>query len=626
MLVVANPLLDKDGRYAGALGMITDITERKQAEEAAQRYTERLSLLRQIEQGILRAESPEAVATVVLDYLQKLAPLEYASIALMDYEAKEVHEIAVYKRGERTPGTRTPFAAVGSAMEKAEVTRRGEIFIMDTATYAKESPVIRGVFENGVRYIANVPLLAQGELIGALCLGASTGEGLPAEVLDLAQETAAPLAIAIQQARLFDAERQRSGELSRSNTLIASLARMAVRVQKSLDPQQVMETLGAELKSLEIDSVVALSEPQEFALSVRYVSFDRTVVELLERLTGEPMHGFRVPRERVPVYGELVRRKEPLYVRDVIPLAEASLSHLPSALIERTIELIGLVQGSSVILLPLTVEDRVLGFLAVVGKDLREDAVPAFSIFASQVAICLENARLFEELRVAQNSLGSLSRQLVEAHETERRTLARELHDEIGQLLTGLNLSLEACLRSDGDGIKARLSKGLALSSELLGRVRDLSLALRPAMLDDLGLVPTLLWHFEQFTGQTGVRVAFERSHLEGRLDPKIETAAYRIIQEALTNVARHAKVHEATVRLWADEQVMGMQIQDHGLGFDAQSVLSRCTTSGLIGMRERTTALGGHLVVESRPGTGTCVTAELPHDEGHQPIDEGEP
>jgi signal transduction histidine kinase len=132
-------------------------------------------------------------------------------------------------------------------------------------------------------------------------------------------------------------------------------------------------------------------------------------------------------------------------------------------------------------------------------------------------------------------------------------------------------------------------------------------------MLDDLGLVPTLLWHIEHYTAQTRVRVHFRHSGLETRrFSAEVETAAYRIVQEALTNVARHARVVEATVRLWTHEALLSIQVEDSGSGFDSQAALASSDTSGLAGMRERAVLLGGQLTVESAPGDGTRLTAEL--------------
>jgi signal transduction histidine kinase len=128
-------------------------------------------------------------------------------------------------------------------------------------------------------------------------------------------------------------------------------------------------------------------------------------------------------------------------------------------------------------------------------------------------------------------------------------------------------------------------------------------------MLDDLGLVPALFWHIEHYTVQTQVRVSFKHSGVEGRrFEPEVETAAYRIVQEGLTNVARHASVDEATVRVWTQQHMLNVQIEDKGKGFEFEKILG---TSGLAGMRERTQLLGGQLLVESN-GSGTRLTAEL--------------
>lgn len=206
-----------------------------------------------------------------------------------------------------------------------------------------------------------------------------------------------------------------------------------------------------------------------------------------------------------------------------------------------------------------------------------------------------------------------LSRRLMEVQEAERRKIALELHDEIGQVLTGLKLSLEIGSRLPAEEVGANLEQARALVNDLMARVRKLSLDLRPAMLDDLGLLPTLLWHIEHYTAQTQVRVNFRHSGLERRrFAPDVETAAYRLVQEALTNVARHAQTSEATVRLSTHRQTLLIEVEDRGSGFDVESALLTTETSGLAGMRERAVLLGGQLKVESRPGNGTRLTAEF--------------
>ncbi len=210
--------------------------------------------------------------------------------------------------------------------------------------------------------------------------------------------------------------------------------------------------------------------------------------------------------------------------------------------------------------------------------------------------------------------LRTLSRRLLDVQESERRFIARELHDEIGQLLTGLKLSLEMTTRLPADAVEANRQQAQALVTELMERVSRLSLELRPTMLDDLGLLPALVWHLNRYTTRTDVKVDFKHRGVEGRrFAPEVESSAYRIAQEALTNVARHAGVNEVRVRLWSERQKLGIQIEDHGCGFDPKPTLAAGISGGISGMRERAALLGGQLTIESAPGAGTRLMVELP-------------
>lgn len=210
--------------------------------------------------------------------------------------------------------------------------------------------------------------------------------------------------------------------------------------------------------------------------------------------------------------------------------------------------------------------------------------------------------------------LEAASRRLLEVQEAERRHIACELHDEIGQLLTGLKLQLEIGSRQSDRELRKTVGEALAQVKELTAQVRNLSLSLRPAMLDDLGLLPALLWHFERYTAATAVRVEFEHQGLGRRFPAELETAAYRIVQEALTNVARYAAVDLATVRVWSDpDGFLRLGIEDHGVGFDPKDSSKQGKSTGLSGMIERASLLGGQLTIDSYPGKGTRVHAALP-------------
>src|SRR6202162_2800898 len=202
-----------------------------------------------------------------------------------------------------------------------------------------------------------------------------------------------------------------------------------------------------------------------------------------------------------------------------------------------------------------------------------------------------EVERLLNNLQTSEHSvaqLHALAARLQTVQETERKHLARELHDEIGQFLAGLRV----LLRSNGEllagELKTRFEQARAMVDDLLATVRRLSFDLRPADLDQLGLLPAILALFERYTAQNGVLVNFMYQGVEGRFASQVETAAYRVIQEALTNAARYAGVAGVTVRVWADADKLNLQIEDRGCGFDPDTVLKAPRSSGLIGMQER--------------------------------------
>ncbi len=213
-------------------------------------------------------------------------------------------------------------------------------------------------------------------------------------------------------------------------------------------------------------------------------------------------------------------------------------------------------------------------------------------------------------LKVYAEQQNELSRKLLRIQESERRRIALELHDEIGQTLTGLKLTLEMEARQT-DRIQ-HISQAQNLVNDLMLRVRKLSLDLRPATLDHLGLLSSFLWLFRNYTTQTNIEIDFNHQGINSRrFSSEIETSAYRIVQEALTNIARHAKVKTAKVRVFADEKNLSVSIEDDGQGFDIEEVTALNNSTGVAGMRERVLLLGGHFHLESVKDKGTKIIAD---------------
>ncbi len=267
--------------------------------------------------------------------------------------------------------------------------------------------------------------------------------------------------------------------------------------------------------------------------------------------------------------------------------------------------------------IPLTQGRKVLAVLMLMKREKDYFTPEKQNLFMSYAALAgwvLQNALLFRQVVNGRERLQNLSRRLVEVQEEERRKIALELHDEIGQILTGLRFSVTMLASLPPDQVPEQADKINAIVTDLIARVRQMSLDLRPSMLDDLGIVPTLIWHFERYTDQTGIKINFQPNNLPGmRFRTDIETTVYRVIQEALTNIARHAGVKQASVRLWSTEKILGIQIEDEGVGFDPETALSGRNSRGLIGMRERIGFIGGQLLIISQPGQGSCLTIEIP-------------
>jgi PAS domain S-box-containing protein len=209
-----------------------------------------------------------------------------------------------------------------------------------------------------------------------------------------------------------------------------------------------------------------------------------------------------------------------------------------------------------------------------------------------------------------------LSRRLVAAQETERRHIARELHDEIGQALTVAEMNLQTVLRSGVGALTPRLVETLEVVERVQKQVHDISLNLRPSMLDDLGLEPALRWDTSRQATLAGLHAEFTADPLQHRLDPTIETECFRIAQEALTNVVRHAQARSVAVKLSTKDKRLCLSVRDDGVGFDVAAVREqavRGASLGLLSMEERAALAGGGLEFISTPGQGTEVQAWFP-------------
>lgn len=274
------------------------------------------------------------------------------------------------------------------------------------------------------------------------------------------------------------------------------------------------------------------------------------------------------------------------------------------------------VMARSYVNIPLVSHGEVMGCLTLawlIPTHPDEESITMAREVADRLAIGMQQARLSEQVHSASEQLKTLSHRLIEAQEAERRHLAHELHDEVGQSLTAVKINLQALQRKPDPGVlRERLEDSIGIVETVLRQVRDLSLDLRPSMLDDLGLVAALRWYVDRQAQRTGLDIRFSADSIEPRLPSNIETACFRITQEALTNVVRHAGATRVEIRLQVVEAIdpVGMQelqlvIRDNGSGFDVGAAHQRASSGsslGLLGMEERVLLVGGKIEIESSP------------------------
>ncbi len=238
---------------------------------------------------------------------------------------------------------------------------------------------------------------------------------------------------------------------------------------------------------------------------------------------------------------------------------------------------------------------------------------------AAYEAAARDNARLYRELQRKEQSRGELLHRVISAQEEERKRIARELHDEMSQDLTALRVGLDTIqlsLPQDVEKAWARLRSCSAIADSLLQGVHRLIADLRPSLLDDLGLVPAISWYGEQRLKPLGIHLELEAKGMKARLPPSVETALFRIVQESITNVVRHAKATTVSVHLVRDASRVTLQVADNGRGFEPQEFQSAHPQGqglGLRGMQERTSTLGGEFQLQTEPGKGTIISVSVP-------------
>jgi signal transduction histidine kinase len=431
-----------------------------------------------------------------------------------------------------------------------------------------------------MRSFLGVPILLRGVAYGNLYLTEKDGEAdFTDEDEELVTLLAGQAAVAIENARLYEASTRWSQQLQALNEVGNALA-------TETDLEKLLDLVARRLRELLEARVVALALPSGED-ELRFAAIAGPGVE--------DLLGTTISRSGSKS-GAVLERRRSERIDSVMDDPEVH---------QEVSRRLGARTGMWV---PLIARDRVIGVLEIhdkEGADARfsHDDFRLAETFATRAAVAVELSQ-----RVARDAV----RRVVEAQELERRRLARELHDETGQALTSILLGLKPLEDALADH-PARAALG-GLREQVVSALQDvrrLAVELRPAVLDDFGLVPALERLTDAFAEQSEIRVDFHSALGETRLPTEVEATLYRVVQESLTNILKHASAQSVSVSLARRESGVAAVIEDDGSGFDQRTVHDEGI--GLLGMRERLALIDGRLAVESRPGAGTTVVAEVP-------------
>lgn len=530
----------------------------------------------------------EAMLDGILEQLELIIQFDSASVMLVEEDSLKV---VAWKNLPKPEDVIDKSFPIDDPLFK-EMQRSGEPLILENVQSTNKFDGWGGT-EDIVAWMAT-PLIVRGDVIGYITFDSHRPGVFTDQEASLAQAFANQAAAAVQNARLYQAEIYR-------RKLAETIQQVVQVVGASLELDVILKTLLEQLqKVLDYDtaSVLISNDQDQWEMAVsRGYDDEALVIQEAKKLTLES-----------PILRQMTEDLEPVIIPDV-------REH------EGWIWVPGAEHVRSFMGVPFVARGRMVGALMIDSVEVASygrSELETAQVLGQHVAQAIDNAILFEQVRDNQRRLESLSRQLVEAQENERRALARELHDQVGQSLTAVKLNLQTLQRVAEDaGMANELSSSVEIADRALQRIRNLSLNLRPTVLDDFGLEAALEWYLGRQAIWFDLDISLTCDLPEERLSPEIETTSFRITQSALTNAARHADADHVQVNVEVEGgKTLVLSVEDDGVGFDVQAALQRASQGGSLGllsMQDRAEQLGGRLIIRSKPGEGTEVQARLP-------------
>lgn len=383
---------------------------------------------------------------------------------------------------------------------------------------------------------------------------------------------------------------------------LAALSDVASTVSRSLDLDLTLNTA--------LDKVMALVRAEVGGILLYHERTETLYYRAYRGLSEEFVRDVGRLKLGEGIAGKAAELRETIYSRD-ISKDERIANPFP-----------GIEEFGAFLSIPLVARDRLLGVMNVATKDERGFSPEAISLVTSvsdQIAVALENAQLYEALQRKEQARGELLRKIMSVQEEERKRIARELHDEVSQSLTGSAFRAEAVLSRLPEGaeeIQGSLEEIRDLAIRTMEEIHRVVYSLRPSLLDDLGLVAAVQWLADHYLEEAGIKVLFETVGSERSLSAEAEITLFRITQEAITNIVKHSGAESVSIAVEFHANSAAVHIEDDGHGFSVEEVTSSLETDrglGLLGMKERAELLDGYLRIEAQHERGTKVSAEVP-------------
>ena len=586
----------------------------QQAYSLEKQYREQ-SILLEISKALSQTLDLNKLFEIVTKKTTELLGVEHCAIALLD----EIEQVSVLTKIYSNERHRSEYESIRIRTKDfsvlAKQLKKKQIFwtsdILRSILSSKEKNFIK---KRGIKSLLIIPFNPAGKLVGEFVLSTLTKQhDFTESEIRLSQAIANQLSVVIEKAQLMQNLQEKSTKIQQQ----------AYSLEKQYREQSILLEISKALsQTLDLNKLFEIVTQKTAEL----LGIDRCAVALVDKIKGIPFklkvyfNGRFSPeyenmdfstRDFQGLYHHL--KNKHIFCSSNIPQSSLSLNEIRYFKNEGT---------KSLLVIPFNLVGKIEGYIALSNlkekHTFTESEIKLSQAIVNQLSMAIENAQLMDLSKKHSKELEKLSLQIINAQEDERKILAGKLHDVIAQDLTAIKFDLKMCQHTLPDQytlIRDKLEECEKLATQSLENLRNLTSDLRPPILDHFGLVSTIRWYIDSFKLRTNLKIKVKIPKLTYKFPPEFETTIYRIIQEGLTNVAKHSQAERASISLYKKGNNVRIIIQDNGIGFELEN-LPHVHGFGLFRMKENTELLGGKFKIISNKGRGTKLDIALPCEE----------